>query len=167
MDSNPLYDYVEPSASISIDATNALISHIRSLPSPRLVEPILTPRFAISCSGSLMSKLGDIASADSSLRIQTHISENPEEVRQTLKLFPEASSYADVYDRHGLLGPRTILAHAVHLEEDEIALVKERDAGVSHCPTSNFNLRSGICPVGKLIDHGIKVIRFCSLGTIE
>ena len=105
-----------------------------------------------------MSKLGDIASADPSLRIQTHISENQEEVRQTLKLFPEATSYTDVYDRHGLLGPRTILAHAIHLGEDEIALLKERDAGVSHCPTSNFNLRSGVCPVGELMDHGIKVI---------
>ncbi|KAI9466173.1 guanine deaminase [Lactarius psammicola] len=157
MDRNPLYDYVEPSVSSSIDATNALISHIRSLSFPSLVEPILTPRFAMSCSRPLMSKLGDIASANPSLRIQTHISENLEEIRQTLKLFPEATSYADVYDRHGLLGPRTILAHAIHLGEDEIALLKERDAGVSHCPTSNFNLRSGVCPVGQLIDHGIKV----------
>ncbi len=158
MDRNPLYDYVEPSVSSSIDATNALISHIRSLPFPRLVEPVLTPRFAMSCSRPLMSKLGDIASADPSLRIQTHISENQEEVRQTLKLFPEATSYTDVYDRHGLLGPRTILAHAIYLGENEIALLKERDAGVSHCPTSNFNLRSGVCPVGELMDHGIKVI---------
>ena len=160
MDRNSPDDYVEPSVSSSIDATNALISHIRSHPSPRLVEPVLTPRFALSCSGPLLFQLGEIASADPSLRIQTHISENQEEIRQTLESFPEATSYADVYDRHGLLGPRTILAHAVHLEEDEIALVKERDAGVSHCPTSNFNLRSGVCPVGKLIDHGIKVIAF-------
>jgi guanine deaminase len=162
MDRNSLHDYVEPSASSSIDATNALISHIRSLPLPPLVEPILTPRFALSCSGPLLFQLGKIASADPSLRIQTHISETQEEVRQTLELFPEANSYADVYDRYGLLGPRTILAHAIHLEEDEIALVKERDAGVSHCPTSNFNLRSGVCAVGKLIDHGIKVIAFFS-----
>lgn len=158
MDCNSLNDYVEPSVSSSIDATNALISYIRSLPLPRLVEPVLTPRFALSCSGPLMLRLGEIASADPSLRIQTHISENPEEIRQTLQVFPEATSYTDVYDRHGLLGPRTILGHAIHLGEDEIALVKERDAGVSHCPTSNFNLRSGVCPVGKLIDRGIKVI---------
>ncbi|KAH9180514.1 guanine deaminase [Lactarius sanguifluus] len=130
MDHNSLSDYVEPSVSSSIDDTNALISHIRSLPFPRLVEPVLTPRFAMSCSRSLMTQLGAIASADPSLRIQTHISENQEEVRQTLELFPEATSYADVYDRHGLLGPRTILAHAIHLGEDEIALLKERDAGV-------------------------------------
>ncbi|KAI0306611.1 guanine deaminase [Multifurca ochricompacta] len=157
MNRNSQDDYVEATVSGSINATHALISHIRALPPPRLVEPVLTPRFAISCSGPLLSALGDMARADPSLRIQTHISENRNEIHTTLKFFPEATSYADVYDRHGLLGPRTILAHAVHLEEDEIALVKERNAGVSHCPTSNFNLRSGICPVGKFIDRGIKV----------
>jgi len=103
-----------------------------------------------------------MARADPSLPVQTHISENRNEVRLTLELFPEATSYADVYDKYGLLGPRTILAHAIHLEEDEIVLLKKRNAGVSHCPTSNFNLRSGVCPVGKLIDRGIKVvILFC------
>jgi guanine deaminase len=104
-----------------------------------------------------------MARADPSLLIQTHISENRNEVRYTLELFPEATSYADVYDKHGLLGPRTILAHAIHLEEDEIDLLEERNAGVSHCPTSNFNLRSGVCPVGKLIDRGIKVVILFSL----
>jgi guanine deaminase len=164
MDRNSPSYYVEPSVSDSIDATHALISHIRAFPEPRLVEPVLTPRFAISCSGQLLSALGDMARADPSLLIQTHISENRNEVRYTLELFPEATSYADVYDKHGLLGPRTILAHAIHLEEDEIDLLQERNAGVSHCPTSNFNLRSGVCPVGKLIDRGIKVVvLFCLL----
>ena len=163
MDRNSPDDYVEPTVSDSIDATRALISHIRALSQPRLVEPVLTPRFAISCSDHLLSALGDMARTDPSLPIQTHISENRNEVRETLKLFPTASSYADVYDKYGLLGPRTVLAHAVHLEEDEVVLIKERNAGVSHCPTSNFNLRSGVCPVGKFIDRGIKVIRFYSL----
>ncbi|KAI9509346.1 guanine deaminase [Russula earlei] len=157
MDRNSPEHYVEPSVSESIDATLCLISRIRSLPQPRLVEPVLTPRFAISCTSDLMYQLGDIARADPSLRIQTHMSENLGEVRKTLDLFPTASSYADVYDKHGLLGQRTILAHAIHLEQDEVVLVKERGAGVSHCPASNFNLRSGVCPVGKLLDHGIKV----------
>ena len=160
MDRNSPDDYVEPTASDSINATRALISHIRALSQPRLVEPVLTPRFAISCSDHLLSTLGDMARTDPSLLIQTHISENRDEVRNTLKLFPTATSYAHVYDKHGLLGPRTVLAHAIHLEEDEVVLMKERNAGVSHCPTSNFNLRSGVCPVGKLIDRGIKVNSF-------
>jgi guanine deaminase len=164
MDRNSPDCYVEPTVSNSLDTTRALISYIRDFPQPRLVEPVLTPRFAISCSSRLLSALGDMARADPSLPVQTHISENRNEVRLTLELFPEATSYADVYDKYGLLGPRTILAHAIHLEEDEIVLLKERNAGVSHCPTSNFNLRSGVCPVGKLIDRGIKVvILFCLL----
>src|SRR5258708_1909088 len=157
MDRNSPDYYVEPSVSDSINTTLALFSHIHALPEPRLVKPVLTPRFAIACSDNLLSELRKIAVADTLLLIQTHISENRDEIRKTLKLFPWATSYADVYDKYTLLGPRTVLAHAVHLEEEEITLVKERNAGVSHCPKSNFNLRSGVCPVGKLLDRGIKV----------
>jgi len=157
MDRNDLAPaYKDPSAAASIEATHALISYIRALPEPRLVEPVLTPRFAISCTNELLCELGDMARKDSTLRIQTHISENQNEIDETLKLFP-GENYAQVYNNRGLLGPRTILAHAVHLEKSEIYLVKAKNAGVSHCPTSNFNLRSGICPVGKLLDNGIKV----------
>ncbi|KAI0273592.1 hypothetical protein BC834DRAFT_816347 [Gloeopeniophorella convolvens] len=157
MDRNSPENYVEASPSASVDDTHCLISHIRALPKPRLVEPVLTPRFAISCTGPLLTALGYMARTDPALLVQTHISENENEIKFTRELFPDATSYADVYDRHGLLGPRTVLAHAVHLEEEEIQLVKDRNAGVSHCPTSNFNLRSGVCPVGKLLDRGIKV----------
>ena len=74
-------------------------------------------------------------------------------------LFPERTSYADVYDHFGLLSERTILAHAVHLEESEVELIKARGCGISHCPTSNFNLRSGMARIGELLDRGIKVSR--------
>ncbi|KAI0054022.1 Metallo-dependent hydrolase [Auriscalpium vulgare] len=157
MDRSSPADYVEPSATASVAATEALIAHIRALAGPPLVQPVLTPRFAISCTPPLLTALGALARADPSLLVQTHISENVAEVAFVRRLFPECASYADVYDRFGLLGARTVLAHAVHLDDEEVHLVKERDAGVSHCPTSNFNLRSGICNVGNLLDHGIKV----------
>ncbi|KAL0946720.1 hypothetical protein HGRIS_012903 [Hohenbuehelia grisea] len=153
--------YVEPSPEASIDATLDLIKHIRSLApstsSPPLVQPILTPRFAISCTDELMEKLQKVAAADPSLAIQTHISENRSEIEFTLELFPSSKSYAGVYDRYGLLRDNTILAHAVHLSDEEKELVKTRDSGISHCPTSNFNLSSGVAPVGDLLDRGIKV----------
>ncbi|EDR03286.1 uncharacterized protein LACBIDRAFT_185911 [Laccaria bicolor S238N-H82] len=158
--------YVESSTSSSLADTRALITYIRSLPSgpsPQaasnepLVQPILTPRFAISCTSDLLASLGEIASSDPTLRIQTHISENPQEVKYTKQLFPDANSYADVYDKHGLLNKHTILAHAVHLEVEEVELIRKRGAGISHCPTSNFNLRSGVAPVGVFLDKGIKV----------
>ncbi|PPQ63252.1 hypothetical protein CVT24_006777 [Panaeolus cyanescens] len=158
---SPAY-YVEPTAAASVDATKELINYIRNL-SPavskeeQLVQPILTPRFAISCTDELLESLGNVAKADPQLRIQTHISENLSEIAFTKSLFPKASSYAGVYDMFGLLRDNTVLAHAVHLSEDEVNLIKERKAGISHCPTSNFNLSSGVAPVGYYLDKGIKV----------
>jgi guanine deaminase len=158
---SPSY-YIEPSPESSIAATRDLINYVRTLSAPSsnqepLVQPILTPRFAISCTDELLASLGTLASSDPTLRIQTHISENPSEVAYTRELFPAAPHYAGVYDMFGLLKHNTILAHAVHLTEDEVNLVKERNAGISHCPTSNFNLSSGIAPIGHYLDKGIKV----------
>ncbi|KAG8743837.1 hypothetical protein FRC10_011304 [Ceratobasidium sp. 414] len=152
--------YQEPSASQSVADTKTLISYIRSLsPSTPLVHPILTPRFAISCTSELLTSLGELAQSDKTLAIQTHISENTKEIDFTRELFPNCSSYAAVYKDHRLLCDRTILAHAVHLTEEELVMVKECGAGVSHCPTSNFYLNSGVCKVGDMLDRGIKLIR--------
>ena len=159
------YDYIEESAEVSIRDTQALIHYIRSLDHHSndghkpLVQPILTPRFALSCSRDLLTRLGSLAASDPTLHIQTHISENEREIEETLKRFSEAKSYADVYDTHGLLRENTILAHAIHLTKDEVELIKERKVGISHCPTSNFNLNSGIAPIGYFLDRGVKVRR--------
>jgi guanine deaminase len=157
--------YVEPSADSSIADTKELITHIRSLTPPAsssppdhpLVRPILTPRFAPSCTRELLTSLGKLASADPSLHIQTHISENKSEIELVKSLFPEAPHYAGVYDSFGLLRANTVLAHGVHLEEAEVEIIAQRRAGISHCPTSNFNLSSGIAPIGIYLDRGIKV----------
>ncbi|KAJ8079089.1 hypothetical protein AAF712_006467 [Marasmius tenuissimus] len=161
MDRNAPDYYREDSPETSLQDTKSLIEHIRSLDTGPsgipLVRPIVTPRFAISCSNPLLSHLGDLVSSDPSLHIQTHVSENKSEIEFTKSLFPECGSYADVYDKFKLLRRNTILAHAVHLEDEEVALIKERQAGISHCPTSNFHLNSGVAPVGKYLDKGIKV----------
>jgi guanine deaminase len=145
--------------------THALIRYIRSLDHysnghEPLVQPILTPRFALSCSRDLLTRLGSLAASEPTLRIQTHISENETEVIETLKRFPEAKNYADVYHTYGLLRENTILAHAIHLTKDEVELMKNRGVGISHCPTSNFNLNSGIAPIGYFLDRGVKVRLF-------
>jgi guanine deaminase len=164
MDRNGEDYYVESSCQSSINDTKALISYIYSLPPTpsgiSLVKPILTPRFAITCTSPLLSSLGELAALDPSLHIQTHISENLSEIEFTKKLFPDQESYAAVYDHFGLLRDNTILAHAVHLSKDEIELIAQRKSGISHCPTSNFNLNSGVAPVGQLLDRGIKVCDF-------
>ena len=169
MDRNCPDFYVESSAEVSIAETKELVTHIRSLPTPAqsshsLVQPILTPRFAVSCTPTLLNSLGDLASSDPSLHIQTHISENKTEIALIKELFPEAPHYAGVYDSYRLLRSNTVLGHAVHLEDAEVKLIAERKAGISHCPTSNFNLSSGVAPVGVYLDHGIKVsLDLCSI----
>lgn len=161
MDRESPKTYVEPSPKVSVENTEELIKYIRSLStlptSSPLITPVITPRFAISCTDTLLKDLGDLASSDTTLPIQTHISENLGEIEVTLRLFPDAPHYAGVYDSFGLLRHNTILAHACYLNEAEIELVKCRGAGISHCPTSNFNIRSGIAPVGLYLDRGIKV----------
>jgi guanine deaminase len=161
MDRNGSPVYVDESCHGSLEDTKALITYIQSLEplptSSALVHPIITPRFAISCTDQMLSLLGKLAAANPKMAIQTHISENATEIAYTKELFPNAKNYTDVYDMYGLVREGTILGHACHLDEDEVQVVKERNAGIAHCPTSNFNIRSGMAKVGKYLDRGIKV----------
>ncbi|KAG8840428.1 hypothetical protein FRB91_006105, partial [Serendipita sp. 411] len=161
MDRNGSPTYVERNCTASISDTKALIDYVHSLPplpsQSSLVHPIITPRFAISCTDELLSSLGKLASQYPKMAIQTHVSENPSEIAFVKELFPDAPHYTGVYDTHGLLREGTILGHAVHLTDDEVRLIKERNGGIAHCPTSNFNIRSGMANVGKYLDQGIKV----------
>ena len=124
------YDYVEESAEDSMRDTHELIRYIHSLDHyseghEHLVQPILTPRYALSCSRDLLTRLGSLAASEPTLRIQTHISENETEVINTLQKFTETKSYAEVYDIYGLLRENTFLAHAVHLTKDEVKLINQ------------------------------------------
>ncbi|OKL62231.1 hypothetical protein UA08_02157 [Talaromyces atroroseus] len=152
-------DYHDASGEESVTATQEVIDYIHKLdPQGKLVAPIVTPRFAPTCSHKVLGELGQLAkSYNPPLHIQTHISENKNEVILVKELFEESESYAQVYDDTGLLTPRTILAHAVHLTPEERALVKARDAKVAHCPASNSALGSGHCEVRKFLDEGITV----------
>ena len=75
--------------------------------------------------------------------MQTHLSENRAEIEAVADMYPEASSYLDVYRRFGLLAGRSILAHCVHLSEEEWDIFKSEGCSLSHCPDSNFFLGSG------------------------
>ncbi|KAJ5667834.1 uncharacterized protein N7477_006404 [Penicillium maclennaniae] len=151
--------YRDQSADDSISATRSTIEYIHTLdPKGTLVKPIVTPRFVPTCTRPALEGLGKlVAEYNPPLHIQTHISENTNEVALVKDLFPECPSYASVYDTYNLLTPRTILAHAVHLTADERALVRKRDAKVSHCPASNAALGSGIAPIRAMLDEGITV----------
>jgi len=155
MDQNSPDYYRDADAVTSLKDTEACVQYCRRVdPERKLVCPIVTPRFVPSCSAELLKGLGDLAKREQ-LPVQTHISENKAEVDWVKAMF--ASSYADVYDAAGLLHDRTILAHAVHLTDDEMELIRTRGAKISHCPVSNLALSSGCAKVKALMKKGIKV----------
>lgn len=157
MDSMSPDFYRDVSPETSVADTKATIAHIHTIdPSNSLITPIITPRFAPSCSSKLMHELGALQK-ETNFPVQTHISENPNEVALVKKLFPEHETYTHVYDNHGLLGPKTILAHAVHLSEQEVDLIKLREGKISHCPASNSAITSGTAKVRWLLNKGIDV----------
>ena len=149
--------YRDASPESAVKDTEACLAHIRSIdPSNALISSIVTPRFAPSCSADVLARLGALA-AQTGAPIQTHISENKDEIALVKEMFPHSKSYADVYDTAGLLTPRTILAHAVHLSADEVNLIRERGAKISHCPCSNTCLTSGAAPVREMLDAGLEI----------
>ncbi len=120
----------------------------------------LTPRFAISCTFPMMKEIGKIAK-ERNVYIQTHLAENPDEIKFVKKLFPKCGNYTDVYARAGLLGPKTIMAHCVYLQDSEITAINKSGTRIAHCPTSNRFLMSGIMPFRKYRTVGIDM----ALGT--
>ena len=121
-------------------------------------RPILTPRFIPSCTNELLDGLKQLQRAYG-LPVQSHLSENPEEIGRVKELRPEAEFYGDAYDRSGLFGGdcRTIMAHCVYSTEKEIKRMQEKGVFLAHCPESNMNLASGIAPVRSFLDRGMHV----------
>lgn len=121
-----------------------------------LLRYAVTPRFAPTSTPALLERAGQLKSEFPDVYVHTHISENRNEVEWVHDLFPEAE-YADVYDRYGLLTDRTILAHGVHLSEEELDLLSRRGARISHCPNSNLFLGSGLFPLHRILRAGVVV----------
>jgi len=123
----------------------------------KLVKPIITPRFVPSCTSYLMKELGNIAMKNN-LPVQSHLSENLSEIDWVKELHPECENYGDTYNKFNLFGQtKTIMAHCVHLTEEEINTIAKNEVVIAHCPTSNVNLSSGIAPISKLLRKNIKI----------
>lgn len=156
MDQNSPEWYCE-STDASVEDTVQFLNAMSKLdPERSLVAPVITPRFAPTCSAKLQSQLSQLA-VDKQLLVQTHISENKKECEWVHELFPDCKSYSDVYEKFGLLSSRTVLAHAIYLSESERELIKAKKVGISHCPTSNFCLKSGVLNLRELLREGQKV----------
>ena len=152
--------YEEESAEVSLEETASFVKQVLELDCRRVL-PILTPRFAPSCTEELLSGLGELAASGGRnggmLHVQSHISESRAEIAWVADLFPSSSNYADVYAAAGLLTRKTIMAHGCFLTPDELEVFAKARTGISHCPASNFGLSSGILNVLDLEQYDIDV----------
>ncbi len=124
---------------------------------PPLVRPIVTPRFIPSCTPEMLRACGRLA-AKYLLPVQSHLSENKDEIAWVKTLEPDSTCYGDAYDRYGLFGQTpTVMAHCVWTDGEELELMKRRGVMVAHCPTSNFNVASGMAPVRRFLNEGLPV----------
>ena len=98
------------------------------------------------------------------LAAQSHLSENLDEIAWVRELFPQAIDYTDVYDRAGLLGPRTVMAHGVHLSARELDRLAATGTMLAHCPTSNAALGSGRMPLELIRKHGVDWVLATDVG---
>lgn len=121
----------------------------------------VTPRYALSTSEAMLEMCQTLAAEHPTIRIQSHINENVDEVSGVLAAFPWARDYLAVYERYELTGSRSVLAHDVHVTDSELARLTKSGTAIAHCPASNAALGSGVFPLQRHLDAGVRV----ALGT--
>jgi guanine deaminase len=124
----------------------------------------ITPRFAPTSTPKQLDKAGQLAQEYPDVFIQTHLSENLSEIDWVKRLFPTEEDYLAVYQRHHLVRDRTLLGHAVHLNQREIKAIKQSGAAISFCPSSNLFLGSGLFPYQEIKAAGIPVALASDIG---
>lgn len=142
-------DYLLDTTQTGYDDSKALIQkwHGRG----RLMYCI-TPRFAPTSTPDQLQSAGDLWDEFPDCHMQTHVSENVDEVAWVKSLFPDRKGYLDVYDHHKLCRPRAVFGHGIHLTDDEMHTMHRTGSAISHCPTSNFFLGSGYLDVFRAVD---------------
>ncbi len=113
----------------------------------------ITPRFAITSTPEQMEMAQALAREFPDLHIQTHLSENKDEIAYTCELYPQAKDYTDVYARYDLLGSKSLFGHVIHLSDREMDAMSETGSVAVHCPTSNLFLGSGLFPLRPLTNR--------------
>ncbi|HSN58132.1 MAG TPA: amidohydrolase family protein, partial [Clostridiaceae bacterium] len=142
----------------SLRETRSIIEWMKETGSVNdLVRYMLTPRYVPCTTTDLMKGLASI-SREYGIPVQSHLNENRSEIQLVRELHPESRDFTSVYNDHGLLpAGRTVMAHCIHNTDEEIDMVKAKDVMVAHCPQSNANLLSGIMPLRKYLERGIRV----------
>jgi guanine deaminase len=124
----------------------------------------ITPRFAPTSSAEQLHALGELAQQYPDVFIQTHLSENHNEIAWVKELFPERKNYLDVYDHYGLLRKGAVFGHGIHLKEAEWQRLQDTQASIAFCPTSNLFLGSGLFDLAKAEQHHIPVMLATDIG---
>jgi guanine deaminase len=165
--------------------TTGLVTSDRILPEPLLTTPerayeesrdlasrwhgkgrlryAVTPRFSLSASDAILESCATTFREVEGSWFTSHVNENTAEIAEIAQLF-DGASYVDTYDRHGLVTPRSVLAHNVHPTDAELATLAGRDAAVAHCPTSNSALGSGLFPLRRHVEAGVRVAMGSDVG---
>lgn len=147
-------DYLLDTPETSYDESKKLIEkwHKRG----RLLYAI-TPRFAPTSTPQQLKMAGKLRQEFPDTYVQTHLSENHNEIAWVKELFPERSDYLDVYHHYGLTGSKSIFAHCVHLEENEWDCLYNTESTIAFCPTSNLFLGSGLFNLNHTWNKKVKV----------
>ncbi len=145
MDRDTAPETLRDSAQSAHDDSRALLARWHGV--DRL-SYIITPRFSPTSTQAQLEALGALWAEHPDCLMQTHLSEQTDEIAWVKSLYPQARDYLDTYEAHGLLGPNGLFGHAIHLEPREIDRLAEVGAAVVHCPTSNSFIGSGLFDMG-------------------
>jgi guanine deaminase len=118
---------------------------------------VITPRFSPTSTPAQLEALGALWAANPGCLMQTHLSEQTDEIAWVRGLYPDARDYLDTYERFGLVGPGAVFGHAIWLEDREKARLREADCALVHCPTSNTFIGSGLFDMGGLKASGHRI----------
>jgi guanine deaminase len=117
----------------------------------------ISPRFAITSTPEQMGMAQALVAEHPDCYVQTHLSENDAEISYSMELYPDALDYTGIYEGYGLLTPRTLLGHSIHLNHREVGAIAESGAVAVFCPTSNLFLGSGLFDRDRLLKHGVRI----------
>jgi guanine deaminase len=124
----------------------------------------VTPRFAITSTGEQLAEAGTLLKEFPTVLMQTHLDENLNEIATVKALFPDDPSYTAVYGRFGLLGPRSLMGHCIHLDDAEVALMRDTRSVAVFCPTSNLFIGSGLFNYKRLSEAGVRIALATDVG---
>ncbi len=147
-------DYRDASAATAVADTRELIERVRAMPGNDRVLPVITPRFIPSCTDAALAGLGALA-AETGAHVQTHCSESDWAHGHALERYGRTD--AEALDGFGLMTRRTVLAHSVFLTGPDMALLRQRGAGVAHCALSNMYFANAVFPLRRSLEQGVHV----------